>query len=178
MDTKNSALPHQEAVHCAIYARSASCPQQGGESAATQQIALCRDAAHKAGWTVAEDCVRADMGKSGVTMDCRRGLSELLALAGTSPRPFDMLICESTDRLARNVGIASQILDALNNDGVMVHFASSGLSTADPHFRDLFNLCSQVDSAFLLRPGAGVRRDVQRGKLTKAKKTPSAAATA
>lgn len=175
MDTKNSAVPPKEAVRCAIYARA--CTQRAGQSSADEQIALCRDAAHKAGWTVVEECVRADVGKSGITMDGRRGLQELMALAGTEPRPFDMLICESTDRLARNISIASQILDALNNDGVNVYFAALNLGTADPHFRDLFNLCSRGDSAFLLRPGGGVRRDVQRGKLTKAKKTPSAAAT-
>lgn len=125
MDTKNSAVPPKEAVRCAIYARA--CTQRAGQSSADEQIALCRDAAHKAGWTVVEECVRADVGKSGITMDGRRGLQELMALAGTKPRPFHTLICESTDRLSRDLSITVPILDALNNDGVNVYFAAPTL---------------------------------------------------
>ena len=178
MDTKNSALPPKEATRCAVYARTASCFERARDSAADEQIALCKDTAHKRGWTVVEDCVRADVGISGNTMVGRRGLSELLALAGTRPRPFDMLICESTDRLARNLSITVPILDALTNNGVTVHFVAQNLGTADPHFREIFCLRGQVDWPFLLSHGAGIRRGIQRSKLAKAKKTASAVATA
>jgi DNA invertase Pin-like site-specific DNA recombinase len=134
MDRKDSVVL-TEAVRCAIYARTASSSQPENNAAIAQQIAHCREAAHKEGWTVAEDCVRTDVGKSGITLQGRDGLHELMALSATRPRPFSYLICDSTDRLARNVSIASEVVGTLMHNGVDLHFASSGHNTADPHFR-------------------------------------------
>lgn len=38
-------------------------------------------------------------------MQGRRGLNELIALAATKPRPFDKLICASTDRLSASITV-------------------------------------------------------------------------
>ena len=139
----------KEAVRCAIYARTASGSQPESNAAIAQQIARCREAAHKNGWTVAEDCVRSDVGKAGNTMEGRSGLGELMALTTTKPRPFDYVICDASDRLARNFGIASQIVDTLTHRGVGLHFASDGRYAADPDFRNTFAFMPQVDG---LRP--------------------------
>src|ERR1017187_924197 len=125
MDRKVSVVP-KEAVRCAIYARTASSFQPENIAAIAQQIARCREAAHKNGWTVNEDCVRTDVGKSGNTKEGRAGLQDLIALAATKPHPFDYVICDASDRLARNFRIASQIVDTLTHRGVGLHFASDG----------------------------------------------------
>jgi hypothetical protein len=78
-------------------------------------------------------------------MEGRAGLQDLIALSATKPRPFAYLICDSTDRLARNLSVAGQIVDALISNGVGLHFASAGLDTADPKFRKSLALISRVD---------------------------------
>src|ERR1039458_6565261 len=167
MNAKNSAVPPNEPVRCAIYARMAS--NLVRQSSAAEQIELCKDAVHKAGWAVVEDCVRADVGKPANTINGCCGLSELLALAGTRPRPFDTLICESQDKLGRRFGTAGPIVDALTNDGVRVFFAAQHFGTNDPVFEILMRR-DQEDLAALLSHGARIRQGIQRSKLEKAKK--------
>jgi hypothetical protein len=74
-----------ETIHCAIYARTASATATEIDVAIVEQVNWCRQAAKMNGWTVAKDCIRIDHG----SMQERRGLQELLALAATKPRPFD-----------------------------------------------------------------------------------------
>jgi DNA invertase Pin-like site-specific DNA recombinase len=177
MDRKDSVVLPKEAVRCAIYARTASSSQPENNAAIAQQIARCREAAHKNGWAVAEDCVRTDVGKSGNTKEGRAGVQDLIALAATKPHPFDYLICDSTDRLARNLSIAGQILDALTKKGVSVHFASLGLGTADPYFREHFIHGMQGDWAVSLSRGAKIRRGILRSRIEKAKNAAAPAIT-
>ena len=176
MDRKVSVVP-KEAVRCAIYARTASSFQPENIAAIAQQIARCREAAHKNGWTVNEDCVRTDVGKSGNTLEGRSGLRELMALATIRPRPFEYLICDSTNRLARNLSIVGPILDTLTKKGVSVHFASLGLGTADPYFREHFIPGMQGDWAVSLSRGAKIRRGILRSKIEKAKNASAPALT-
>jgi hypothetical protein len=173
MDTKHSVTSKQ-AVRCAIYARSASGTESEKQSAVAHQIARCREAANANDFTVAEDCIRTDAGKSGVAIKSRSGLQELMTLAATKPRPFSALICDSSDRLARNFSIVLQIVDALIFNGVSVHFASDGCDTGDPNFRYKLALMSQVD---VLRP-KGHRQMTWQGMLRcNCQKAKNAAAT-
>ena len=111
--------------------------------------------------------MRADLGKAANTIDGCLGLSELLALAGTKPRPFDTLICESRNNLGWRFGTAGPIVDALTNDGVRVYFAALHFGTDDPVFEILMR-CEREDLAALLSHGAKSRQGIQRSKLEKA----------
>jgi DNA invertase Pin-like site-specific DNA recombinase len=111
MTTENHCVSSTEPIRCAIYARTASERQLG--NSAEQQIYRCREVARQKGWTVVETHIRADCGKSGTSMDQRTGLHDLMALAATRPRPFDYLMCASTDRLARNLDTAGRIIGNL-----------------------------------------------------------------
>ena len=177
MGRKDSEILPKEAVRCAIYARTASSSQPESNAAIAQQIARCREAAHKNEWAVAEDCVRTDVGKSGNTLEGRSGFQELMVLAAARPRPFNYLICDSTNRLARDLRIAGPILDTLTKKGVSVHFASLGLGTADRYFREHFIPGMQGDWAVSLSRGAKIRRGILRSRIEKAKNASAPALT-
>jgi DNA invertase Pin-like site-specific DNA recombinase len=68
---------------------------------------LDRGSAQSMGWTVLEEFIRCDEGKSGTALEGRYGLQELIALAKTQPRPFEFIIADSTDRFGRNLGNVS-----------------------------------------------------------------------
>src|SRR5665213_3022669 len=146
MTTVNHCATSHEPVRCAIYARTGALTAR--EDSANEQIERCREAARKKGWTVIEEFVRIDRGGSGTLMNDRTGLQELIALASIKPRPFDYLICVSTDRLTRNMGMAGQIVDALTHHGVNLYFVFNRLDSADPSFRAIFNCVAEPDLTY------------------------------
>jgi protein gp37 len=80
-------------MRCAIYARYSSDRQS--EASAEDQARLCRERASSEGWTVTAEFL--DPAISGATRD-RPGLKRLLARAAD----FDVVLCESLDRLSRD----------------------------------------------------------------------------
>jgi DNA invertase Pin-like site-specific DNA recombinase len=146
MTTENDRGSSTEPIRCAIYARTGALTAR--EDSADEQIQRCREAAQKKGWTVIEEFVRIDRGGSGTSMKDRTGLQELITLAATTPRPFDYLICVSTDRLTRNMGIAGQIVDAFIHHGVNLYFVFNRLDSADPSFRAIFNCVAESDLVY------------------------------
>jgi DNA invertase Pin-like site-specific DNA recombinase len=168
MSTENPSVSSGESIRCAIYARTATTTSAEIDAGIVEQIDRCREAAKKNGWVVAEDFVRTDHGRSGTSMQERNGLNELIALAATTPRPFDKLICASTNRLARNLTIAGTLIETFTRNGVSLHFASHGLDTNDPHFRDIICCVSHQDDFFLKLHGERVRRGMMRSKTERA----------
>jgi len=164
MNTKKHCASSNEPIRCAIYARTATQPPNGNNSI-EQQIEQCREAARERGWTVVENCVRADCGKSGTTIDQRTGLHDLMALAATRPRPFNYLMCTSTDRLARNLDTASAVIGSLTFNGVNLYFVSGDLDSADPRFWG--PVCAMVSQyqSFSEELGTKNRRGKLRSKL-------------
>ena len=158
MTTENHCVSSTEPIRCAIYARTASEPQTKNDAAADEQIERCREAARKNGWVVVDDCVRIDRGKSGTSMQGRSGLLELIALAATRPRPFDYLICVSTDRVARNLDTAGVIIGTLTFNDVRLYFVSGDLDSADQNF--WCGLCCKLrdDEVFSEELGKRIRR--------------------
>ena len=156
MTTENHCVSSTEPIRCAIYARTAS--ERQLDNSTKQQINRCREAARQKGWTVAETHIRADCGKSGRSMDQRTGLHDLMALAATRPRPFDYIICDSTDRLARSLSIAVQIIDTLTFHGVNLYIVSNGLDSANPNFHQLFHYVAEQDEAYSKCLGDRIRR--------------------
>jgi DNA invertase Pin-like site-specific DNA recombinase len=81
-----------------------------------------------------------------------------MALAATRPRPFDYIICDSTDRLARSLSIAVQIIDTLTFHGVNLYIVSNGLDSANPNFHQLFHYVAEQDEAYSKCLGDQIRR--------------------
>ncbi|HZL52854.1 MAG TPA: recombinase family protein [Terracidiphilus sp.] len=156
MTIENHCLSSHESVRCAIYARTGALTAR--EDSAIEQIQRCKEAAQKKGWTVIEDFIRIDHGGSGISMQDRTGLQELITLTATEPRPFDYVICVSTDRLTRNMGIAGQIVDTFTHHGVNLYFVSNGLDSADPTFRVILNCVAEPDLVYSKCLGDRIRR--------------------
>lgn len=51
------------------------------------------------------------------------GLKDLMRLAADSPKPFDILLCASTDRIARHTDLAVRLHDALRRLSVEIRLA-------------------------------------------------------
>jgi DNA invertase Pin-like site-specific DNA recombinase len=81
-----------------------------------------------------------------------------MALAATRPRPFDYIICDSTDRLARSLSIAVQIIDTLTFHGVNLYIVSNGLDSANPNFHQLFHCVAEQEEAYSKCLGDRIRR--------------------
>src|SRR5260370_13067486 len=90
-------------TRCAIYARFSNDDHQN-ETSNEDQIRECRAHANRQGWTVLDEYVCKDDGKTGQVVVGRDGLADLLRFAGQKPRPFDFLLVYHTSRLGRNVG--------------------------------------------------------------------------
>jgi len=146
MTTVNHCATSHEPVRCAIYARTGALTAR--EASADEQIQCCREAAQNNGWTVSEDFVRIDHGGSGTSLKDRTGLQELIAFAAIEPRPFDYLMCVSTDRLTRNLGTAGQIVDTLTHHGVNLYFVFNRLDSADPSFRAILDCVAEPSLAY------------------------------
>jgi DNA invertase Pin-like site-specific DNA recombinase len=127
MNTKDSRSSSSGAILCAIYARQAA-TEQSGSSTVPDQLDRCRKAAQENGWCVVDDFIRTDVG--GTSIEGRTGLQELMVLAATRPRPFECLLCTSSDRLARNWSHSDEIVNAFTCAGVSLHFVQGGNNTS------------------------------------------------
>jgi len=124
------------------------------------QIRQCRAAAEPKGWTVLDDFIRTDSEITGQSMVGRDGLNDLIRLAKTKPRPFDIILIDDTSRLGRYLPDVLKVTDVLDNYGVSVHFAAQGLDSRQPGFRQIFTLHGMMDEQYVF----GLRDKVHRGQ--------------
>ena len=124
------------------------------------QIRQCCAAAEPKGWTVLDDFIRADSEITGQSMVGRYGLNDLIHLAKTKPRPFDIILIDDTSRLGRYLPDVLKVTDVLDNYGVSVYFAAQGLDSRQPGFRQIFTLHGMMDEQYVF----GLRDKVHRGQ--------------
>jgi site-specific DNA recombinase len=147
-------------IRCAIYARCASA-KQGVESCEVDaQIRQCRKYAGEKGWTVVEECVRADVGGSGASLAGREALGSLLSAVQQSPRPFDCVLATDLARFGRSLGDVLRLCDVLQSHGVFMHFAGEGLDLRDPAFRLITVMHALMDEQYL----SALRSKIHRGQ--------------
>ena len=106
----------------AIYARSATQPQEGDRSLDIQ-VESCLDRARADGCTVPADFIIREVW-SGIDME-RPGLNELLSLA--RPAELQVLYVLTVDRLSRDFVGLVKIVDQFEEYGVRVEFVQGGL---------------------------------------------------
>jgi site-specific DNA recombinase len=116
-------------MRAALYVRVSTDRQQQAQTI-EQQVAQLRAwvAAHE-GWTVAEEHIFRDDGRSGAKLD-RPGLDGLRDHAAHAA--FDVVLVTAPDRLARNFVHQMVVLEELERRGVRVVFIDRPLSD-DPH---------------------------------------------
>ncbi len=104
--TESSNMPSKRA---AIYARTA---EPSNPRRLKDQVRRCRKAIamQSPAWSVAEACIFHDSSASGMTA-ARPGLDALLRKAAETPRPFDVVVVESADRIGRDLSVAFKILE-------------------------------------------------------------------
>lgn len=112
---------------CAIYARTATVTKPSERNSLTRQIRRCIRFAKGNGWAVKEDCIFTDSGKSGLKVNS--GLQDLLRIAAVKPKPFDVLLCSSGERIARDDDLSIRIHKALKAFGVQIRFEGHGDNT-------------------------------------------------
>jgi site-specific DNA recombinase len=116
-------------MRAALYVRVSTDRQQQAQTI-EQQVAQLRAwvAAH-AGWTIAEEHIFRDDGRSGAKL-ARPGLDGLRDYAAHAA--FDVVLVTAPDRLARNFVHQMVVLEELERRGVRVVFIDRPL-TDDPH---------------------------------------------
>src|SRR2546425_8273429 len=113
-------------MKAAIYARLSTEDERSGIDGASveRQIENARAFAASRGWTVGE--VFEDRGVSGGEFANRPGLARMLEAAKRRPRPFDVIIMMSLDRLGREQVRTSAAFQELHEAGVAIYTYQDG----------------------------------------------------
>ena len=112
--------PGSQPLRCAIYARTATVKKPEEDNSITQQVGRCKRLAKEKEWIVSDDSIFADSGQSGLKVNS--GLKDLMRIAAVNPKPFDVLLCTSIDRIARDTDLVIRIHEGLKAFGVEIHF--------------------------------------------------------
>lgn len=121
MKKKPADKPYSQPLRCAIYARTATVKKPSENNSISHQVATCKRFARGRGWTVRRDCIFADSGHSGLTVNS--ALKDLMRSAIIKPKPFEVLLCTSSDRIARDTSLVIRIHKILKKYGVEIRFA-------------------------------------------------------
>ena len=116
--------PGSQPLRCAIYARTATMKKPEEDNSITQQVGRCKRLAKEKDWIVSDDSIFADSGQSGLKVNS--GLKDLMRIAAVNPKPFDVLLCTSIDRIARDTDLVIRIHEGLKAFGVEIHFTEHG----------------------------------------------------
>ncbi len=150
----------------AIYTRFSTDMQKA--TSTEDQIRECRRCDRASSGIVLDDCIFSDEGLSGaLPLDQRRELSALLKACEQLPRPFDVVLVESTSRLSRKDGEAVQIVETLQFNGVQVYFVTQGVDTSKPDWQMQVGIHGVMDADYRRKVGKatqrGMRGAVERG---------------
>ena len=116
--------PGSQPLRCAIYARTATVKKPDEDNSIIQQVERCKRFAKEKDWIVSDDSIFTDSGQSGLKVNS--GLKDLMRIAAVNPKPFDVLLCTSIDRIARDTGLVIRIHEGLKAFGVEIHFTEHG----------------------------------------------------
>jgi DNA invertase Pin-like site-specific DNA recombinase len=121
MKKRPAHKPGTQPIRCAIYARTATLKKPDEDNSIAQQVGTCKRFANGNEWIVKRNYIFTDSGQSGLTVNS--GLKDLMRVAAINPKPFDVLLCTSTDRIARDTSLSIRIHEALKKYGVEIRFA-------------------------------------------------------
>ena len=116
--------PGSQPLPCAIYARTATVKKSDEINSITQQVERCKRFAKEKEWIVSDEYIFTDSGQSGLRVNS--GLKDLMRIAAVNPKPFDVLLCTSIDRIARDTDLVIRIHKALKRLGVGIRFTEHG----------------------------------------------------
>jgi site-specific DNA recombinase len=140
----------------AAYARMSDDQQR--KASIEDQFRNCGEAAEEQGWYLLNEHVYSDEGKTGTTMFDRPGFAALRAAYKQPNPPFRRILIDDTSRMGRNEADVHRILDELEYYGIHIYFASDGLDSKNPWFREAFAGKARQDAQFSKTHGRRVRR--------------------
>ena len=111
-------------LRCVIYARTATVKEPDEVNSIAHQVERCKRFAKEKEWIVSDEYIFTDSGLSGLRMNS--GLKELMRIAAVNPKPFNVLLCTSIDRIARDTDLVIRIHEGLKAFGVEIHFTEHG----------------------------------------------------
>jgi DNA invertase Pin-like site-specific DNA recombinase len=122
------------------------------------QFRNCLEGADEKGLDLLEDHRYKDEGKTGTTMFGRPGFAALRAQYRQKNPPFRMITIDDTSRMGRNEADVYKVLDELEFYGIHIYFASDGLDSRNPWFREAFSQKARADAQWSKTHGKRVRR--------------------
>jgi site-specific DNA recombinase len=155
---KAAAAGELPKLRCAVYARYSSEAQR--KTSIEDQIRNCRAAAERNGWIVLDQYIRSDSELTGRTLVGREGLAELIRLAKSKPRPFDLILVDDTSRFGRYLPDVLRECDMLAHYGVSLYFVSDRLDSRDEAFRFAYIIKGIGDEQYV----RGLSQKVHRGQ--------------
>src|SRR5438094_240849 len=147
-------------TRCAVYARYSS-DQQRPESI-TDQIRHCRqEASRHPDWVVLDDHIYTDEAVTGASVEGRHGLQQLVQLALSKPRRFDLILVDDTSRLSRDVVDTVQHFRELRFHGVDLFFVNQGLHSGRDNAEFLLAIYGAMDSEYIRELGRKTHRGLE-----------------
>ena len=116
--------PGSQPLRCAINARTATVKNPDEDNSSTEQVERCKRFAKEKEWIFSDDSTFTDSGKSGLRVNS--GLKDLMHIADVNPKPFNVMLCTSIDRIARDTDLVIRIHKALKRIGVGIRFTEHG----------------------------------------------------
>jgi site-specific DNA recombinase len=135
----------------AIYSRFSSDEQK--ESSIDDQITDCKSLADREGYKVDRQLIFTDKAKSGTSRFDRDGMADLID--AIRARKFDVLLCESQSRLARDIEDYAFLSKRLKQSEIILHTTHDGVVAHDM----MGSMRSMMDAEFI----ATLRKNVRRG---------------
>lgn len=140
----------------AEYARMSDDQQR--KASIEDQSRNCHEGADEKGFNLLPNHAYKDEGKTGTTMFDRPGFAALRAAYRQKYPPFKVIIIDDTSRMGRNEADVFRVLDELEFYGIRIYFASDGLDSINPWFREAFAAKARQDAQFSKTHGKRVRR--------------------
>jgi DNA invertase Pin-like site-specific DNA recombinase len=116
--------PGSQPLRCAIYARTATVKESDEANSITHQVERCKRFAKEKEWIVSDEYIFTDSGQSGLRVNS--GLKDLMRIAAVNPKPFEVLVSTSIDRISRDTDLVIRIHKALKRIGVGIRFTEHG----------------------------------------------------
>ena len=145
-----------------MYARYSSDLQR--QTSIDDQLAVARRYADQQGWTVLDAHTYTDEAVSGSSLHGRPGVQALLAVAETTPRPFDVLLVDDSSRVARDLRDALHVVRVLKFAGIRTIYLSQQIDSDNEQAETLLTVHGLVDGLYLQEMSKKIKRGI-RGQL-------------
>jgi DNA invertase Pin-like site-specific DNA recombinase len=153
---RNSQSANTDLEPGAAYGRVSDDQQR--KASIDDQIRNCHETAEENGCRISKEHTYRDEGKTGTTMFDRPGFAALRNEYRKPNPPFKIIFIDDTSRMGRNEADVHRVLDELEYYGIRIYFASDGLDSRNPWFRDAFSGKARQDAQFSKTHGRRVRR--------------------